>query len=132
MSWTASPFLYALGNPAADHARRRDDDFFARHPRQTFRVRPLFEGESPLASGMCSLETGWRAYAIVIDHARAGDKRARAGRVVYPVVIHDSDKHEARWTTTQEAARWAKWFRKSSRTPPPSGGRCVVMGGGAG
>lgn len=120
-----SPFLYALGDPAAEHARQRDHDFFVRHPRQTWRVPPAFEGESPLADGM--RELGWRTYCIVIDHARAGDKRAKAGRGVYPLVIRGDDKLGARWRLSQEAVRWTKWFRKHSTTPPPKRGTGVVI-----
>ncbi len=126
MTFQTSPFLYSLGDPAAEHARKRDDEFFARHPGQTWRVRPLFEGESILADGMRG--QGFRAYAIVIDHARAADRRAKAGRGIYPVIIHD-DKHEARWRLAQEGLRWAKWFRKHSTTPPPARGTGVVVGG---
>jgi hypothetical protein len=121
-----SRFLYDDSDPAAAHVCRRDDEFFARHPGQVWRVRPPVEGESPLAAGICGLNTGCRSYAIVIDHARAGDKRVKAERVVYPVMIRDSDKNEARWTVTREAARWARWFRKHSTKPTPSRGRCVV------
>ena len=123
----ASPFLYETAAPAAAHARKRDDEFFARHPRQVWRVRPLLDGESPLAEGLRVLGAGYRAYAIVIDHARAGDRRARAGRGVYPVVIRTDDRHDARWRLTQEAARWARWFRKSSATPPPMRGTGIVV-----
>lgn len=115
--------LYAFGDPAAEHARRRDDDFFAENPRATWRVRPLLEGESPLVSGMCELGTGWRGYAVVIHHARARDRRARAGIAVYPVMIRGTDRE----VVLKEGERWVRWFKKSDRTPPPAPGVAAVM-----
>ena len=125
MTWRICPFLYDQHGTVAAHASTRDAEFFARHPRQTWRVRPLYDGESPLAEGMQAL--GYRTYCIVIDHARAGDRRASAGRAVYPVVIHDHDREAARRLLSDVARRWAKWFRKHSTTPPPLSGQAVVM-----
>ena len=123
-----NPVLYDVADPAAAYARKRDDEFFVKYPRQSWRVRPLFEGESPLAEGMREA-FGYRAYVIVIHHARAGDRRAKFGRGLYPLVVRDGDKHETRWILTQEAVRWAKWFRKHSTPPPPRAGVATVTGG---
>ena len=73
-----NPIFYRADDPAAVFAAKRDADFFARHPRAVWRVRPLIEGESPLVDQM--RRTGMRAYAVVIYHARAGDKRQRRAR----------------------------------------------------
>lgn len=114
------PDLYDTADPAAAQARKRDDEWFAQHPRQTWRVRPLLEGECPLAERLRAAGAGFRAYAIVIDHARAGDMRARIGRGVYPLVIREADRDAMLRLLNQEGERWARWFRKSSCTPPPA------------
>jgi hypothetical protein len=124
---TPSPFLYDTATPAAVIARKRDDEHFARHPEAHWRVRPLFEGESPIAEGLRTRAPGWRAYALVIDHARAGDKRARAGRGVYPVVVPQADGARTQALLRAEAERWARWFRTSATTPPPRRGNGVLL-----
>lgn len=115
-----SPDLYDFADPAPNRARKRDNDWFAANPSSCWRVRPLLAGESPLAEGLRACGEGWRAYAIVIDHARAGDRRAKVGRGIYPVVVREERRERAKVLLTREAERWARWFRKSSSTPPPA------------
>jgi hypothetical protein len=128
MTWTICPFFYDLRDPAAEHARKRDDAFFAKHPKQAWRVRPLYEGESPIAEAMRA--TGQRAYVIVIDHARNNDRRASAGRAAYPVVTRAYEREEARQILGDVARRWAKWFKTHSTTPPPPKGQAIIVKGG--
>ena len=130
MTWTICPFFYDRAGKVAQHARQRDDEFFAKHPRQVWRVRPLYDGESPVVEGMLALNTGQRGYAIVIDHARNKDRRASAGRAVYPVATRAFDRDEARQILGHLARRWAKHFKKHSTTPPPPEGQAVIVKGG--
>ncbi len=114
-----NPLLYQAEDPAAIRARRADEAFFAENPRARWRVRPLIEGESSIAEGLRG-RMGFRAYMIVIHHARAKDRRARAGIGRYPVVIGEQDRARAVATLKAEARRMAIWFRKCSSTPPPA------------
>ena len=115
-----SSIFYAPEAPATALARERDAAWFKAHPQATWRVRPILEGESPLADGMRARDPAKRAYAIVIDHARARDRCAVAGRVVYPVLTVRSDREDAKRLLAAEGERWARWFRKHASTPPPT------------
>jgi hypothetical protein len=122
-----NPCLYSPDSPAADHARRRDDAFFASHPRHLCRVRPLIEGESALVDELRERHPEWRAYCIVIEHGRAGDRRATAGRGIYPVILCNRSREEVRRYLAREAVRFQRWFRRSAASPPPRRGACIVM-----
>ena len=121
-----NPIFYRADDPGAIFAAKRDADFFAKNPRAVWRVRPLIEGESPLVDQM--RRTGMRAYAVVIYHARAGDKRASAGHGIYPVMLAEQDRTRALRLLRDEARRMVRWFRKCSSTPPPARpGHMVAM-----
>ena len=120
------PFLYAEESAAAVRARERDEAWFEANPRSTWRVRPILEGESRVVDGLRDRRAGSRGYVIVIDHARAKDRRAAAGRGVYPVFVRVSDRGKAKLLLAREGARWARWFRKSSSTPPAVDGTATL------
>ena len=124
---TPNPLLYQMEDPAAIRARRADEAFFRENPAARWRVRPLYEGESSIADGVRA-RLGFRAYCVVIHHARAKDRRARAGIGRYPVVIAEQDRPRAVATLRAEARRMARWFKKCSSTPPPARpGRAALM-----
>lgn len=108
--------IYDGSSDAAQFAAKRDAEWFAEN-RKTWRVRPLIEGESPLIDGMRSREGYGRALAVVIDHARARDKRARAGFGVYPIGFTGDDREAAKASARSMAQRMVKHFRRKSSFP---------------
>lgn len=120
------PVLRDVTSAASIFATKRDDAWFAANPRSVWRVRPMLEGESPGIDEGATHSPELRRYAIVIDHARARDKRAAAGRAVYFAVCQPLPRVELALALKAEAMRWVKWFRQSARTPAPSKGNAVL------
>lgn len=118
--------LYARGSAPALRGRQTDKEWFLRHPEATFRVRPLLEGESPFLDAMIAAGHFRRGYAIVINHRRAGDCRARFGVGVYPVGTAEADRAAARTQVDEAAARMAEGFRRTPASSPPFEGAAVI------
>jgi hypothetical protein len=116
------PTMQDVTSPASVFAAGRDDAWFADHPKAVWRVRPLLEGESPLSDAFLARQPDWRAYAVVIDHKRAGDKRSFAGRGTYPVLVLPTVRGNATLFLKEEAMRMVKWFARRAETPPPARG----------
>lgn len=125
------PALRDPTSPASIFAAKRDDEWFAANPRSTWRVRPALEGESPIVDAETATSPELRRYAMVIDHARARDKRASAGRGVYLALCAPAPKAALAVTLKAEAMRWAKWFQRSASTPPPAKGSAIFASGRA-
>lgn len=117
--------LYAWGSPAATFAAKRDAAWFAANPGNTWRVRALIEGESPLADQLVAAGTARRVYAVVIYHARAQDRRAKVGHGVYPLLW---TRQPTKTALRTEARRIARHFRVSAAAIPARRG-VLVMGG---
>lgn len=120
------PALRDVTSSASIFAARRDASWFAANPRSVWRVRPMLEGESPSIDAKCALAPELRRYAIVIDHARAKDKRAAAGRAVYFAVCLPAPRAELAKSLKAEALRWVKWFRHNARTPEPAESTAIL------
>lgn len=120
------PDLRDVTSAASVFAAKRDDAWFSANPRSVWRVRPMLEGESPRIDEESAKAPEMRRYAIVIDHARARDKRAAAGRAVYFVVCSPTPRAELALLLKSEAIRWVKWFRQNARTPEPSKGTAIL------
>lgn len=120
------PTLRDVTSSASIFAAKRDDAWFAANPRSVWRVRPMLEGESPTIDEDAATSPELRRYAIVIDHARARDKRAAAGRAVYFAVCCPAPRAEMALALKAEAQRWVKWFQQSASTPAPSKGNAVL------
>lgn len=120
------PALRDVNSAASIFAAKRDDAWFSANPQSVWRVRPLLEGESPLVDDKVANAPELRRYAIVIDHARARDKRASAGRAVYFAVCLPAPRAEMARLLKAEALRWVKWFRRNAGTPAPSKGTAVL------
>jgi len=119
--------LYAWGSPAADFAAKRDAAWFAANPGNTWRVRALIEGESPLADRLVADGTARRIYAVVIYHARAQDRRAKAGHGVYPLLWTRQPTKAALRT---EARRIVRHFRVSAAAIPARRAETLAGSGG--
>lgn len=120
------PALRDVTSSASIFAAKRDDAWFAANPRSIWRVRPMLEGESPTIDEQVAKSPELRRYAIVIDHARARDKRAAAGRAVYFAVCAPAPRTEMALSLKEEAERWVKWFRRNARTPEPTKRTAVI------
>lgn len=114
-----NPMLYDRESMGAKHAAQRDDAWFSENRGSTWRVRPLFTGESPAMDEALRQLPGFRCYAVVIAHDRAGDKRKQAGRGIYPVIVsHRLTSGEIARELRTSAQAMCRWFRKSIKTPP--------------
>lgn len=95
----------ALYDPVATREARAaialDHLWFAGHPAATARVRLVNRGECPALDRFRDRLPSFRAFAILIHHARRGDKRADAGVGVYSDFFWDRDD-EARRATGQQ------------------------------
>jgi hypothetical protein len=121
-------FLYNPDTSAAARARQGDLDYFKRNPSARVRVRPILEGESLLLDGLRARMPSSRGYMIVINHARACDRRAVAGLGAYPVFLPHADRETAKRLLRAEAERMVRWFKRSAATPPPMPGVALVTG----
>ena len=107
------PEFHDVKSRPARYAGATDRRFFRDRPAAVWRVRPLLDGESPAMSAAIASHGG-RAYAIVIDHRRAKDKRRRCGRVVYPVwAPPEVPKEAARDLARREAERLVARFART-------------------
>lgn len=122
------PALRDVTSAASIFAAKRDDAWFSANHRSVWRVRPMLEGESPTIDEEAAKSPELRRYAIVIDHARARDKRAAAGRAVYFAVCAPAPRAEMALSLKAEALRWVKWFRCNARTPEPTKRTAVIAG----
>ncbi|MEM9765594.1 MAG: hypothetical protein AAF968_24350 [Pseudomonadota bacterium] len=108
-------------------ARARDDAWFSKNPRATWRVRPMLPVECPILAELAERQGGV-CYAIVIDHQRAGDRRAVAGRGVYPTtVLATMPKARRKRWLQEEALRWLAHFKRSASTPMPAEDTMIMM-----
>lgn len=119
--------VYDGDSDAAQFAAKRDAEWFDQNRKATWRVRPLIEGESPLIDVMRARGGYGRALAVVIDHARAGDKRARAGTGVYPIGCQGDDRTQAKAAARSMAQRMAKHFKRRSSFPELQAGEGLVV-----
>lgn len=111
------PRLYNATAAAGKWAARRDKEFFRSRPKAIWRVRPLLDGESDSLTGVLEAEAG-RAYAVVIDHRRAKDKRRSVGRAVYPVWVAASmTREEAKARLEEQARILAAHFARTDASP---------------
>lgn len=108
-----NPVLHDVKSKPARYAGASDRQFFRERPKAVWRVRPLLDGESPAMSAAIDAHGG-RAYAIVIDHRRAKDKRRRCGRVVYLAYTPpDVPKDVALGMARREAERMVALFART-------------------
>lgn len=111
-----SQTLYNETGTAAGLAAHQDSAWFRDNPEANYRVRPMLDGESPLGDALLDGLTGFRLYAIVINHGRLRDKRRAAGVIVYPSLVNIDSIREH--MLADEAQRMILWFRTSAQTPP--------------
>ena len=123
---TLLPQRRLLLAPGSRVAAANDTAWFRENPQSTSRIRPLFEGESPLSDACISASPGSRGSAIVINHGRLRDKRRNAGVVAYPTVVRPHVDAERKDVLVANANRLVAWFRQSAKTPPPAEGTAVV------
>lgn len=115
-----NPQLYNENGAAAGHAAARDTAWFRDNPKSTCRIRPLLDGESPIVDAMIAGVPGARGYAVVIHHARLGDKRRAAGVGIYPHFLRASVTDDAKSVLLASAKHAIRHFRKSASSPPPA------------
>ncbi|MGM0583861.1 MAG: hypothetical protein ACQEUZ_04360 [Pseudomonadota bacterium] len=112
-----NPALYDREAAPARWIAPRDGRYFRDRPRALWRVRPLLDGESPAVAELVRQEGG-RAYAVVIDHRRAKDKRRDLGRVVYAVWAPPHvPKKQAREMAEAEARKLVEHFARTDASP---------------
>jgi hypothetical protein len=121
--------VYDGGSEAAQFAAKRDAEWFSTNRKATWRVRPLFEGESPFVDGMRSRNPHGRALAVVINHERAQDKRADGRIGVYPIGFMSDDPKAAKGAARDLAQRMVKHFKRRSSFPDLQPGEGLISWG---